>query len=136
LYKKTGKDPNESKIDKPVITPITANRDSESAFMRGIKNSKVKAIAPVFVDFKKDLSITDLKDNKLPFIYKQNTENNAFELYYIFDMGAHSDKILGTAFRYLKFLGTSKYSPEDIKKEFYKLACSFDIGTSDDRVYV
>jgi len=72
----------------------------------------------------------------MPFIYKHNNENNAFELYYIFDMGSNSDKVLGTAFRYLKFLGTSKYSPEDIKREFYKMACSFDIGAGDERVYV
>jgi hypothetical protein len=136
IYKRTGKDPNEKVIEKPPITPIAANRDNESAFLKTISNSSVKPIAPVFVDFKKDIKSADLKDNKLPFLYKQNKENNAFELYYIFEMGANSDKVLPTAFRYLKYLGTSKYSPEDIKKEFYKLACSFDIGASDERVFV
>jgi predicted Zn-dependent peptidase len=135
IYKRVGKDSNEKKIDKPQITPIQANRDAESKFLAEIKASNVKLIEPVFVDYKRDLSITDLKTN-LPLMYKKNEENGTFELYYIFDMGSNSDKTIATAFNYLKYLGTSRYSPEDIKKEFYKLACDFNVGTGTDRVYV
>ncbi len=137
VYKRVGEDTTIKKIDKPEITPIDANRDAESSFLAEMKIAaeNVKPIEPVFVDFKKDLSITDLKTN-LPFMYKKNVENGLFELYYIFDMGSNSDKLLATAFEYLKYLGTSNYSPEDIKKEFYKLACDFNVGTGANRVYV
>ena len=135
VYKRVGEDTTIRKIDKPAITPIQANRDAESKFIAEIKASVVTPIEPVFVDYKKDLSITFLKAN-IPFLYKKNVENELFELYYIFDMGSNSDKTIATAFEYLKYLGTSKYSPEDIKKEFYKLACDFNVGTGTDRVYV
>ena len=137
VYKRVGEDTTIQKIDKPEITPIQANRDAESDFLAEMKIAaeNVKPIEPVFVDYKKDLSVSDLKTN-LPFMYKKNAENGLFELYYIFDMGSNSDKTIATAFEYLKYLGTSKYSPEDIKKEFYKLACDFNVGTASNRVYV
>ncbi|MDR1951616.1 MAG: insulinase family protein, partial [Bacteroidales bacterium] len=134
IYKRMGKDPNETKIDKPTITPIVTNRDAESPFLTEIKNTKVDPINPVFLDFTKDLEIFDAKHN-IPVLYKKNIENELFEMYYIFDMGTESDKALGLAFQYLDFLGTSKYTPEEIKQEFYKMACSFSVFSSSNRVY-
>jgi predicted Zn-dependent peptidase len=43
---------------------------------------------------------------------------------------------LGTAFSYLNYLGTSKYTPEEIKSEFYKIACSYYVNSTAERVYV
>jgi predicted Zn-dependent peptidase len=51
-------------------------------------------------------------------------------------MGNNNDKLLGTAFNYLSYLGTSTKTAEDIKSELYKLACSFNTVATDDRVYV
>jgi len=51
-------------------------------------------------------------------------------------MGTDNDKALSTAFRYLDFLGTSKLSAEQIKSEFYKLACKFNVSASTERSYV
>ena len=135
IYKEQGKDPNEMKIAKPAITPILVNRDNESQYLIDIKNTTVKPIEPVFIDYKKDINITDWRPN-IPLLYTPNNENDIFDIYYRFDMGSNNDKILGTAFNYLKYLGTSKYSPEDIKMEFYKLACSFNVSSGSDFVYV
>ena len=135
VYKRTGKDPNQITIEKPEITPITANRDAESAFLAEIRNTVVTPIEPVFLDFNKDLTVAEI-NNKLPLLYKRNTENELFQLYYMFDMGSTSDKELELAFSYLKFLGTSKYSPEEINSEFFKLGCSFDVNIVLDRSYV
>jgi predicted Zn-dependent peptidase len=134
VYKRIGVDPNIIQIDKPEITPIETNRDAESEFLAKIRNTVVKPIEPVFLDFSKDLDKFNAKKN-IPVLYKQNTENDRFELYYIFDMGTNSDKAMGLAFQYLNFLGTSKYTPEEIKSEFYKLACSFVVSSSADRVF-
>ena len=135
IYKKVGKDPNEKKIEKPEITPINANRDAESAFFVEIKNTTVKPIEPVFLDFNKDLNVTDIKKD-LPLLYKKNVENELFQLNYLFDMGSNNDKELNLAFDYLKYLGTSKRSPEDVKTEFYKMGCSFDVYIDNDRSYI
>ncbi|MDR0437643.1 MAG: insulinase family protein [Bacteroidales bacterium] len=135
VNKLIGKDPNEIKIDKPEITPIQTNRDLESEFLTMIRNTEVKPIEPVFLNFDRDLDKFEAKHN-IPILYKKNTENKRFTLDYVFDMGTNSDKALGLAFSYLNFLGTSKYTPEEIKSEFYKLAVRFNVHSGTDRVYV
>ncbi len=135
IYKREGKDPTELKIDKPQITPIATNRDAASTFVKEIQNAKVAPIEPVFLDFDKDMKILAAK-SKIPVLYKQNVTNGIFSLIYVFDMGNNHDKALGTAFDYLKYLGTSTKSPERIKTEFYNLACSFNVFPGTERVYV
>lgn len=135
IYKREGKDPTELQIDKPQITPIATNRDASSDFLREIQTAEVTAIEPVFLDFEKDMSILKTKTN-IPVLYKQNVTNGVFSLLYVFDMGSMHDKMLGTAFEYMKYLGTSKKTPEQIKTEFYNLACSFNVFPGSDRVYV
>jgi len=135
IYKKQGKDPNEKKISKPQITPIYMNRDVTSPFLKEIQTSAVKPIEPVFIDFKKDLKQFKAK-SAVPVLYKQNVSNDLFELIYLFDMGSNNDKALGLAFQYMEYLGTSKLTPKQLKSEFYRLACSFDVFSNDDRTYV
>ncbi|MCL2247041.1 MAG: insulinase family protein [Lentimicrobiaceae bacterium] len=134
VYKREGK-PDNKKIDKPTITPISANRDAESEFLASIKTRTVKPIEPVFIDYNKDLSKLSVKNN-IPLLYIKNDINPLFSLYYVFEMGNNNDKALGAAFKYLDYLGTSKHTAEEIKSEFYKMACSFGVFASDDRVYV
>jgi len=134
VYKKQGK-PDDNKIEKPEITPIPTNRDEESDFLAGIKARTIKPIEPVFVDYKKDMSILKVKDNT-ELLYTQNKTNPLFSLHYVFDMGNNHDKTLGTAFSYLNYLGTSTKSAEQINSELYQLACSFGVSATDDRVYV
>ena len=134
VYKRKGT-PDDKKIEKPVITPIPTNRDTESAFLATIKAREVTPIEPVFLDFSKDLTITKVKKD-IPLLYIQNTTDPLFMLQYIFEMGNNHDKALGTAFTYLNYLGTSTKTAEEIKSELYKLACSFGVSASNERVYV
>ena len=135
VYKKQGKDPNEKKMTKPEITPIVSNRDVASPFLTSIQENAVKPIEPVFLDFKKDMSQLTAKSD-IPVLYKQNTTNDLFQLIYVFDMGNNNDKALGTAFDYLEYLGTSDMTPEELKSEFYRLACTFYVSPGNERTYV
>ena len=135
IYKRQGKDPNEKKIEKPQITPIVMNRDTVSAFLKEIQASQVQPIEPVFLDFSKDL--TQLKaQSDIPVIYRQNTSNDLFQLIYLFDMGSRNDKALGMAAQYLEYLGTSDMTPEQVKQEFYRMACSFSVSPGSERTYI
>ena len=135
VYKKQGKDPNEKKMTKPEITPIVSNRDVASPFLTSIQENAVRPIEPVFLDFKKDMSQLTAKSD-IPVLYKQNTTNDLFQLIYVFDMGNNNDKALGTAFDYLEYLGTSDMTPEELKSEFYRLACTFYVSPGNERTYV
>lgn len=135
VYKRQGKDPNEKKIDKPEITPIVMNRDSASAFLQEIRNTKAAPIEPVFLDFEKDMQQTTAKSD-IPVLYKQNTTNDLFSLIYVFEMGTNNDKAMGTAVDYLRYLGTSTKTLQEINMEFYRLACDFHVSPGAERTYV
>ncbi|MFZ4401645.1 MAG: M16 family metallopeptidase [Bacteroidales bacterium] len=134
VYKRQGKPEDVAKVNKPAITPIFINRNSESDFLKKIKTNTVKEINPVFLDYKKDLSIIKIGNTNL--LYKANTENNTFSLYYYFKMGSNNDLMMDLAVSYLDYLGTSKHSLEEINREFYKLACNFNVSSNEDEIYV
>jgi predicted Zn-dependent peptidase len=135
VYKKTGEDKSIVKIEKPQITPVEVNRDIESGFVKTMMAKTSAPIKPVFVDYKKDIQTTNL-GNGLPVYYVNNKDNKLFSLYYVLDMGKNHDKKLQQAIGLLEYLGTDKYTAEQISKEFYKLACDFDVFSSNDEVYV
>ena len=127
IYKRQGIDANQKKIDKPVITPIPTNRDQMSQFVKDIQQSKVEPIQPRFLDFKKDLTISQTK-KKLPLLYKQNTENGLFTLSFHYKFGTQADNRYDIASDYIDYLGTDKMSAAQMKEEFYKLACNYNIS--------
>ena len=89
----------------------------------------------VFLDYSKDLAIRAAKQNR-EVLYTHYTTNSLFSLTYLFDTGSYANKLLGTATRYIDYLGTSKYTPQQIKQMFYKLACEYSISVSGDRTYI
>lgn len=135
VYKRQGKDPNEKKINKPQITPIFTNRDTASRFLQEVQNSRVEPIAPVFIDYNKDLEKGVAKAN-IPVLYKHNNTNGLFSLAYVFELGKNEDKALGTAAQYIKYLGTDELGAEQVRQEFYRLACNYWISAGEDRVVI
>jgi len=135
VYKRNGVAPPVKKIVKPQITPVTMNRDDESNFLKKIVSEPSKVIEPVFIDYEKDIKKFSIKNN-IPVLYKANTENQTFSLYYFFQMGTNTNRKYGIALDYLQYLGTSKYTPKQIQEEFYKLGCSLNVNSSDIEVWV
>ena len=126
VYKRQGIDETQKKIDKPAITPIPANRDYVSDFVKEVQETEVPAIEPRFVDFKKDLTFGKTEGN-LPYIYVKNKENGRFILTFRYEFGGESDLRYEPAASYLEYLGIDKLTNEQIKQQFYKLACNYYI---------
>jgi len=127
VYKRTGTDSTLKKIDKPQITAIPTNRDMQSQFVTDIINSKTEPIQPRFIDFKADLAQGKTKKG-LPVMYVKNNDNGIFTLAYYYKFGEESNKWLPFAQEYLDYLGTDKLTAEEVKQQFYKLACSYSIN--------
>jgi predicted Zn-dependent peptidase len=51
-------------------------------------------------------------------------------------MGSWNNKKLSLATQYLQFLGTDKYTSEDISKQFYNLACNFSVNAGNEETTV
>jgi predicted Zn-dependent peptidase len=135
VNKHTGEDKNVQKVDKPVITPVTVNRDDQSVFLKDLMAKKPAPIQPLFIDYNKDITKANLS-NGISVVYNANKENATFDLYYTFDMGSNNNKLLPIALEYLKYLGTSKYTPAQLQEEFYKLACSFDVVSREEQTFL
>ncbi|WP_341350780.1 M16 family metallopeptidase [Sabulibacter ruber] len=135
IYKRTGQDPTAQKVEKPTITPVPANREAQSEFYKQVASRTVSELQPQFVDYQKDIQQGTLKSG-IPIYYTQNKENGLFNLYYILDMGTNNDLKLGLAVDYLQYLGTDKYTAEELQKEFFKIGCSFGVSSGQDQVYV
>lgn len=135
VYKRTGEDKSVVKVPKPEITPVDVNRDDMSPFVKGVIDSQVENIKPVFIDFNKDVVTRTVgKDNKL--IYVQNKDNGLFSMFYVLDMGKFHNIKLPTAVNLLQYLGTDKYTAEQLSKEFFKIACDFSVFSGEEQVYV
>lgn len=135
IYKRVGEDKSVVKVPKPEITPVDVNRDDMSPFVRNIVEAKVENIKPVFIDFSKDIQYRQV-GNGNTLSYVQNKENGLFSMYYVLDMGKFHNLKLPTAVNLLQYLGTDKYTAEALSKEFFKLACNFEVYSSDEQVYV
>ena len=125
IYKRQGEDTSVHKISAPKITPIVTNRDAQSDFLLEIKNSTVKPIEPVFVNFDKDMSRFQLAEG-VDVLYKKNDINDVFRLEFVYNTGTENDPSVGMAFNYLPYLGTADKSAEQIAARMYELACSFN----------
>jgi zinc protease len=135
IYKRKGVDSTIQKVPKPKISAVELNRDKQSAFYTQLIAKNSEEIKPVFVDYTKDLSITSFKNNP-DVLYKQNTENGLFSLSFVWETKGYLDPKYGFAARYLDYLGTSKLSAEDLKKEFFKLGCSYSVAAGGDMITV
>ena len=128
VYKRLGEDPNAITVTKPQITPVSVNREAKSEFLSSVLEEDVNDIEPRFIDFTNDLQKDDI--GNVPLIYKQNKENERFQISYVLDMGTDHNKKLKLALDYLKFLGTSDMSSSQKLEEFYKLGCDLSVNTT------
>jgi predicted Zn-dependent peptidase len=126
VFKRKGEDKNIVKVEKPAITPVETNSKQQSAFVQAVNKMPSTPVKPVWIDYNKDLQKSAVGPARL--LYVQNKDNSIFRMRYRIDIGNWNDKRLGVAAQYLSFLGTDKKSAEDITKEFYKIACSFNVN--------
>jgi predicted Zn-dependent peptidase len=135
VFKRTGENKDAYKVPKPKITPVAIDRDTKSTWRSEWEKVPNTTLAPVFVDYAKAIDRSTLKSG-VPLAHITNPSNDLFSLYYIVDMGTNNDPALRLAVEYLQYLGTSKHSPADLQKEFFKLGLSFGVDVGEDRAYV
>ena len=54
VYKRTGEDTSIPRVEKPIITPVSVNRDDQTDFLLNLSEDEVKDIT-VFLNFEKDI---------------------------------------------------------------------------------
>ncbi|CAA7194710.1 M16 family metallopeptidase [Chryseobacterium potabilaquae] len=134
VYKKKGVNDKLIRVENPEITPIQINREAQSDFLKQILEERTKDIQPEFIDYSKEITTDIIKDKKVNFVY--NKYNDIAQVHFIFPMGVDHDRDLGITTQLLQYLGTDIYSPEDLKKEFFKIGITNDFKTTSDQLLI
>jgi len=134
VYKEKGINENLIRVENPGITPVKINRDSQSDFFKEILNERSKEIKPQFIDYRKEIETYELSGKKINFV--KNKYNDIAQVHYIFPFGSDHDKELPLATMALQYLGTDRFSPEELKEEFYKIGISNDFKTTQDSLTI
>ena len=88
-----------------------------SQFVKDIQLSQVEPILPEFVDFKKALTISEIKG--LPLLYVKNTTDGLFNLTFRYEFGHEDDNRYDMVSDYLDVVGTKKLTATQVKQQFY-----------------
>ncbi|WP_288442624.1 M16 family metallopeptidase [uncultured Chryseobacterium sp.] len=122
------------RVENPGITPVKINRDSQSEFLKEILADKTEDIKPEFIDYQKEIVTDQLNGKKLSFV--KNKYNDIAQVHFIFSFGSDHDRDLGISTQLLQYLGTDTFSPEDLKKEFFKIGISNDFKTTNNQLTI
>ena len=134
VYKKNG-ERNSPKVEKPEITQVPLNRDTSSLFAKNFYSNVSSRLDPIYDDYSKEIKIDSLESG-VKLYHVENKSNETFSLNYILEMGAFSDKEMAMAVEYLEYLGTDKYSANELQLELFKLGLYYDVYAAQERVYV
>ncbi|PZU25241.1 MAG: peptidase M16, partial [Chryseobacterium sp.] len=133
-YKEKGTNDRLIRVENPGITPVKINRENQSEFLQQILKEKTGDIQPEFIDYQKEIKTDVIKDKKLSFV--KNKYNDIAQVHFIFPFGSDHDRDLGVSTQILQYLGTDQFSPEDLKKEFFKIGVSNDFKTTNDQLLI
>lgn len=133
--KVTGIDPIKIKINKPAITPVVLNKEGQSSFYKEVVAKTSPTIEPQFIDFSKDLSVSQWKPG-VEMLYKKNTSTPLFQLTYLVEMGSNHDPKLDIATRLLDLSGAGNYDAAQFKKELFKLGSEISVFPGADQTYI
>lgn len=134
VYKEQGRDENATKVDKPQITAVEVNREAESDFLGFVNDIPETPVAPVWLDYKKDIDQSTL--GNYPLLSVQNKSNDLFSLYYHFNTGSYANKLWPVASSYIRFVGTKDKTADEITQAFYALATNFSVSTQGEETYI
>ncbi|WBV52339.1 insulinase family protein [Chryseobacterium gambrini] len=134
VYKEKGVNEKLIRVENPGITPVKINREAQSEFLQQILEEKTGDIQPEFVDYEKEIQRDVIKGKTVSFV--KNKYNDIAQVHFIFPFGSDHDRDLGISTQVLQYLGTEKFSPEDLKKEFFKIGVTNDFKTTNDQLII
>lgn len=134
VYKEKGVNEKLIRVENPGITPVKINREAQSDFLQEILEEKTEDIQPEFVDYEKEIQKDVVKGKTISFV--KNKYNDIAQVHFIFPFGSDHDRDLAISTQVLQYLGTEKFSPEDLKKEFFKIGVTNDFKTTNDQLII
>jgi predicted Zn-dependent peptidase len=121
-------------IEKPRIDPIPIDASRQSQFAKRIQEIPYEPIEPTFVS-EEDYAVHTFP-NGIKLYYSPNPLNDLFAFTMAVEFGSFEDNTIGIATQLMDKAGTATLSPEDLKKEWYKLGSEFSLSAGDNESFV
>lgn len=102
--------------------------------MKDILNTKSDDILPQFINYQEFITKEQIQDKTISFV--ENKYHDIAEVHFIYPMGSDHNKELSLAADVLQYLGTDRYSSEDLRKEFFKIGITNNFYTSNDQLRI
>ncbi len=117
------------------MPPYVLSEAERARMARKLIQVRTEDIEPEFLDFKKTIKTARLAPH-LSLKAVRRPDSRLFRLYYIFEMGKVNDPLLSVAASYLPFLGTGKYTPQQMQQAFYRIGVHFSANCQNERTYL
>jgi len=127
--------PKKEKILKPDYKPVLANVEAKSDYAKKLEEIKTIDSQIRFVDFNNDVKTINLSDNSKLY-YVENKKNDIFTATIKFGIGDDKMPELKYASQIMNFAGTKTFALKDLKKEFSKIGCSYNIRSDKSFLYL
>jgi len=120
--------PSKKKKTSKKMNAINSNSTEISEFAKTIEEIKVEELNPKFIDFQKDIQRSKIGEST--FFYTNNPVNDIFELTIYFGIGTKKMPLLDYAATLMNYAGTEDLNLDELKEEFDKIGCTYNIYTS------
>jgi zinc protease len=134
VYQNKGQKDNLVRVDKPQLTPIKINRESQSDFAKNLDQHQSKSLSPVFLDYQKDIKTQQL--NASLFHHVANPGSDLASLYLVYPVGGDHSKKINLALGLADELDSKAYSSIQFKQQMFKLGVDYSVNVADDQTYI
>lgn len=124
-------------ISKPKIEPILQTIEEPSEFARYMADKMNPPLGKInYIDFNSDIQRAQLAD-KVQLYFKQNTQNDIFNLIIRYKVGTASIPTLDLAAQLMNNAGIrGNYKPHELKKKMGELGCSYSFSATSNNLIV
>jgi len=123
------------RIKQPEFEPINTKTTDKSTFRKKLESMHADKLDVKYVDFEKDISKNTIKKG-VDLYYTENPKNEIFNLKIRFGAGEEKLPLLKYASGLYNYAGTKEYNLKEIKNEFAKLGCSYNIYSDNSYLFV
>jgi len=121
--------PNKKQKKSNKINAITSNSTNTSLFAKKIDEIPTVELKENFIDFEKAINKSTIGKSK--FYYTKNPSNDIFDLTIYYGVGTDKIKLLDYAASIMNYAGTEDLTLEELKQEFDKIGCTYEIDVSE-----
>ncbi len=123
--------PKKDKIQKPDWEPVVPkNTEKKSIYAESINKMPEVELKPKFIDFSKNLSISNLRQG-VEYFHTPNPYNSIFSLTFSYKAGTAKNKKYAYAASYMNYIGTKNKDLQQLKAAFQTLGASINIWASE-----